>query len=400
MRLKVSFIFFLLLRWGITLFGQTEFSLPPADVFSLQNTVSECFVALQSGNTSAEDFFISGRDILRAGNPSAVRYMVEDAKDEYPKAISSILPIQSHVFYDYKSIAHGNIWYAVGIATAMLKDSVDEWPYDMLGRPMLLMLTDNGWKPFWIGFQWYLERFTEDHELVLCDNDANELNVPSLIDELSEAFLNEISNNDSLADDTDSFFPIPYCMVDVRPTFGGESAESFLDWVNTHIKYPDAARKQGLTGTVILQIVIGRDGDVQDVAIVKSAGERTKKDFYEELKVAKKISQLYENRLDDLSDSRAAEDKIENAKKQYDQAHSRYLRLEKIYASGSYVLPEYSVLDNEALRVVSMSPSWTPGENEGSIVPVLLFIGIDFKENVKGEIIMDDFSSDGFPSVL
>lgn len=105
--------------------------------------------------------------------------------------------------------------------------------------------------------------------------------------------------------------PENYATVEQKPMFNGEDAGKFAFWVFDNIKYPEEAYKNGAQGRVALQFVISKKGDVKDVKVVKSSGNE--------------------------------------------------------------------LLDNEALRVVSMSPVWTPGKVEGKPVDVLFTFPVVFK---------------------
>lgn len=105
--------------------------------------------------------------------------------------------------------------------------------------------------------------------------------------------------------------PENYATVEQKPMFNGEDAGKFGLWVFDNIKYPEEAYKNGAQGRVTLQFVISRKGDIKDVKVVKSSGNE--------------------------------------------------------------------LLDNEALRVVSMSPVWTPGKVEGKPVDVLFTFPVVFQ---------------------
>ena len=105
--------------------------------------------------------------------------------------------------------------------------------------------------------------------------------------------------------------PESYATVEQKPMFNGEDAGKFGLWVFDQIKYPEEAYKIGAQGRVTLQFVISRKGDIKDVKVVKSSGNE--------------------------------------------------------------------LLDNEAMRVVSMSPAWTPGKVEGKPVDVLFTFPVVFQ---------------------
>ncbi|WP_455591978.1 energy transducer TonB [Bacteroides sp.] len=58
-------------------------------------------------------------------------------------------------------------------------------------------------------------------------------------------------------------------MVEQMPTFPGGSAE-LMKYIAEHLKYPAIAQENGTQGRVICQFVIGKDGQVRDVDVVRS----------------------------------------------------------------------------------------------------------------------------------
>lgn len=103
---------------------------------------------------------------------------------------------------------------------------------------------------------------------------------------------------------------VPFASVEVKPTFNGSDANSFAKWVSDNIKYPESAKERGIEGRVILGFVVGKDGKVSDVKVLRS------------------------------------------------------------------VDPE---LDAEAVRVVSSSPKWTPGQQNGQDTKVTYTFPVVFK---------------------
>jgi protein TonB len=43
-------------------------------------------------------------------------------------------------------------------------------------------------------------------------------------------------------------------------------------WLATHLTYPEAARRLGIEGTVVLRITVDRDGYVQSASLARSSG--------------------------------------------------------------------------------------------------------------------------------
>ena len=95
---------------------------------------------------------------------------------------------------------------------------------------------------------------------------------------------------------------VPFADIECKPTFNGVDANEFSKWVNSQLKYPEQAKKDGAQGRVLLQFIVGADGAVRDVKVLKGVRED---------------------------------------------------------------------LDAEAVRVISSSPKWEPGEQDGKPVPVI-----------------------------
>ena len=106
---------------------------------------------------------------------------------------------------------------------------------------------------------------------------------------------------------------VAFSAVDEKPMFQGAEAGTFALWVSGQIKYPDEAYKNNVEGRVAMQFVIAKDGKVKDVRVLRSSGNE--------------------------------------------------------------------LLDNEAMRVISMSPKWTPGKVDGKAVNVTFVFPVVFKLN-------------------
>lgn len=63
----------------------------------------------------------------------------------------------------------------------------------------------------------------------------------------------------------------PFTFVEQMPTFpDGEAA--MLKYIREHIKYPAIAKENGIEGTVVVQFVVTKDGDIQKVSIARGIG--------------------------------------------------------------------------------------------------------------------------------
>ena len=63
--------------------------------------------------------------------------------------------------------------------------------------------------------------------------------------------------------------PIPFQLVEVKPSFMGGGSEKFSEWVNQNIVYPEAAKEYGAEGSVTIEFVINADGSVSNVSVIR-----------------------------------------------------------------------------------------------------------------------------------
>ena len=57
--------------------------------------------------------------------------------------------------------------------------------------------------------------------------------------------------------------------LDKYPTFKGKGPDAFAAWVTAHLKYPKEAKAVQIDGTVTVQFVVGTNGGVQEVEVLK-----------------------------------------------------------------------------------------------------------------------------------
>jgi TonB family protein len=66
---------------------------------------------------------------------------------------------------------------------------------------------------------------------------------------------------------------IPFSLLEDKPTFDGGDANKFSEWVNSNLTYPDAAKAAGEQGRITLQFVVGTDGQVSNVKVLRGISE-------------------------------------------------------------------------------------------------------------------------------
>ena len=62
---------------------------------------------------------------------------------------------------------------------------------------------------------------------------------------------------------------IPFTIVEEKPSFQGGDENTFTKWVASKLVYPEIAKENGVQGRVILQCLVGTDGSVSDVKVVR-----------------------------------------------------------------------------------------------------------------------------------
>jgi protein TonB len=59
-----------------------------------------------------------------------------------------------------------------------------------------------------------------------------------------------------------------FTIVEQQPEFPG-GVEAMYKWINSNIRYPTVAEEMGISGRVTLQFVVGRDGVIRDIEIIR-----------------------------------------------------------------------------------------------------------------------------------
>ncbi|HOE94169.1 MAG TPA: energy transducer TonB [Candidatus Cryptobacteroides sp.] len=136
-----------------------------------------------------------------------------------------------------------------------------------------------------------------DNKILNLEDDANlGVQIMDYVEEVAEEVIEEEA--------------IPFQLVETKPSFQGGDANTFRNWVNSRLEYPEIAKENGIQGRVMLQFTVGSDGKVSNVVVVRGVDP---------------------------------------------------------------------VLDKEAVRVVSMSPKWTPGKQRDRAVKVTYTFPVIFQ---------------------
>ena len=60
-----------------------------------------------------------------------------------------------------------------------------------------------------------------------------------------------------------------FVVVEEMPVFDGEGLQKFQNWVQQNVNYPDIAIEYGIKGTVFVNFIIDKDGDVSSIKIIR-----------------------------------------------------------------------------------------------------------------------------------
>ena len=146
-----------------------------------------------------------------------------------------------------KAVGDKRFTLANGFQHAKLKNRID----------MMLQAPSSGWKRLsWLAILPFLAG-----TMFLC----NPVRAKVVSADLSETVLSETVPA-ALPDTTKG---LPYSQVEVKPTFQGGNAGEFAKWVNENLKYPQTAKDAEVQGRVVAQFVVGSDGKVGDVKILR-----------------------------------------------------------------------------------------------------------------------------------
>ena len=95
----------------------------------------------------------------------------------------------------------------------------------------------------------------DDVQLILEDGSNLEVDLYDYVEKVEE---------ENIDDGT-----IPYVKVEEKPNFMGGDANTFSKWVNERLHYPESAIDSGIQGRVILQFVVGKDGYLHDIKVLR-----------------------------------------------------------------------------------------------------------------------------------
>lgn len=65
-----------------------------------------------------------------------------------------------------------------------------------------------------------------------------------------------------------------YASVEVPPTFRGGDLNTFVQWVQDNLQYPQQAQNDGIQGRVLVQFVVDTDGSMTNIQIARGLDNR------------------------------------------------------------------------------------------------------------------------------
>jgi TonB family protein len=246
----------------------------------------------------------------------------------------------------------------------------------------------------------------------LTENNYNDPNVDlSKAYVISPALVDEVKAIQESKRDTNDVFDA----VDQQAEYQG-GMNAFVNFMQENIKYPAPAQRANVSGKVYTQFIVNTDGTISDVTILKSVGFGCDEEAMRVIKLAKwtpgkQSGQVVRSRFTvPINFQLAKSSEVFNAVDQqgeypggmvafakylqenlkYPAAAQRANKSGKVYvqfiintdgtASDFNVLKSVGFgLDEEALRVISSVPKWTPAIQSGRVVRSRFTIPINFQ---------------------
>ncbi len=233
------------------------------------------------------------------------------------------------------------------------------------------------------------------------------------------------TDNEIITTTSDSVFN--FTTVDEKPIFpGGDSA--LVNFLGENIKYPEHCKEQKIGGRVYVQFVINKKGKVSDIKVPRGVHPDLDKEAVRAVSLlpdwtpgkyqGKAVPVVYvvpinfKLQTDEEIGEQAVTDSLydytsideqpifpggESALFKYIARNTRYPETCKEKGIGGRVFVQFIInktgkvsnvevlrsvhpeLDQEAMRVISSLPDWTPGKHQGKNVSVQYTIPISFK---------------------
>ena len=242
----------------------------------------------------------------------------------------------------------------------------------------------------------------------------------------AEAMSDNAASSDTeiktLTDTLEKKDPVPFQHVEVKPTFNGGDANQFSRWVNQQLEYPEKCKKEGISGRVTLSFTVSETGKVTDVKVLRGVHKDLDNEAIRVVSsspdwtpgeangkvvaVSYTFPIIFQTKKPENSD--VVPFQFADTKPGFNggdvNEFSKWVAQHLVYPENckkegisgrvtmSFTVSEtgqvtdvkvlrgvHKDLDNEAVRVVSSSPDWTPGEKDGKKVPVTYTFPVIFK---------------------
>jgi TonB family protein len=207
-----------------------------------------------------------------------------------------------------------------------------------------------------------------------------------------------------------------FAVIEEKPEFPGGNA-ALMQFLGSNTKYPEYAKENGIQGRVFVAFVIDKDGKVIDVEILRGVHKILDKeairvvssmpDWSPGIQKGKAVKVRYQVPINfKLFDNPSKESKPQfpgGEKALLDYIRDNTIYPASIYEKGikghiiiGFVIDTtgavgnvellkgiHKLLDEEALRVVTQMPNWSPGYQKGKPVKVRYQVPIMFDHNTK-----------------
>lgn len=111
------------------------------------------------------------------------------------------------------------------------------------------------------------EQFSDEIEEVEDDEEETVQRIDE--DKEIEIVRVERHENVEVEEEEEEVETVEFFRVEVKPTFQGGDAGEFAKWVQENLQYPQAAKDADVQGRVVAQFVVGTDGKIQDVQVLR-----------------------------------------------------------------------------------------------------------------------------------
>ena len=225
--------------------------------------------------------------------------------------------------------------------------------------------------------------------------------------------------NDFTLEDLDA---AGYSTLSAKPEFDGKDVNSFSRWVNAQLNYPEEAKEKKIQGRVTISFTVSETGKVSDVKVLRGADPLLDKEavrvvesspeWTPGMKDGKPVPVTYTFpvifQLNETADNGTVPFQLADQKPTFNggdaneflkwvNANIRYPEDCKKNGTSGRVLLSFTVsatgkvtdvkvlrsaheeLDKEAVRVIEMSPDWTPGMVDGKNVSVSYTFPVTFQ---------------------